>query len=138
MRRILHSRMIRRTKELLSGHLMMMPKNESRVVLEFSEEEKALYDYLEQLLYRQIKNWKATSDYGRSQRASALIYLRLKQVCGHFNIILNKFPDIIPQVGRGDSDAVVEGMYQEEEGIDGYNADEGTELNEVYGLIGGY
>ncbi|KAI8888479.1 hypothetical protein K501DRAFT_172927 [Backusella circina FSU 941] len=141
VKRILHSRMIRRTKELLSDHLMMMPKTENRIVLEFSEEEKALYDYLERLLYTQIKTWKATSDYGRSQRASALIYLRLKQVCGHFNIILKKFPEIIPHVRRGDEEAVVEGMYQEgvpEEGVEGYNADEGTELNEVYGLIDSY
>lgn len=73
--------MVRRTKESLQTSLTILPRKENRVVLEFSDAERALYDYLERVLYARIKGnrqYGMSGDY-TTMSTAALLYLRLKQ-----------------------------------------------------------
>lgn len=103
--------MIRRTKATLQTELTILPRQEKRIVLEFTNPEKALYDYLERLLYHQLIRHRENG--GNSLLASsAILYLRLKQVCGHHMILLEKFPDLIPLVKSGRDDTVVSSIEE--------------------------
>lgn len=87
MSNMLKQHMVRRTKRSLQNSLTILPQKENRVVLQFSEPERALYDYLERVLYKKISNWRkqGQGDYARS--AASLLYLRLKQgkyLCGFY------------------------------------------------------
>lgn len=94
----------------LAPDLTIMPQEENRIASEFTEPEKALYDYLERLLYRQlVKSRDSTSmAYNRLSISTTFVsYLRLKQVCSHRQIILDKFPDLVPLVEAGSIDDVI-------------------------------
>lgn len=102
--------MVRRKKMALAPDLTIMPQEENRIASEFTEPEKALYDYLERLLYRQlVKSRDSTSmAYNRLSISTTFVsYLRLKQVCSHRQIILDKFPDLVPLVEAGSIDDVI-------------------------------
>ena len=75
--------MVRRTKKDLQTSLPILPQKEQRVVLEFTDAERALYDYLERVLYKRIRQSQRSSDDDVdshfSMTAAALLYLRLKQ-----------------------------------------------------------
>lgn len=76
---LLKDHMIRRTKDVLQNKLTILPKKENRITLEFSAPEKALYDYLERLLYHQISMLKIKGDRNHHIVSAAILYLRLKQ-----------------------------------------------------------
>lgn len=71
--------MIRRTKAILHRELTILPRRENRITLEFSAPERALYDYLERLLYHQISLTKQSGDRNHHVVSAAILYLRLKQ-----------------------------------------------------------
>ena len=72
--------MVRRTKKDLQTSLPILPQKEQRVVLEFTNAERALYDYLERVLYKRIRHSQMDDDGSHtSMTAAALLYLRLKQ-----------------------------------------------------------
>ncbi|KAI8333865.1 SNF2 family N-terminal domain-containing protein [Chlamydoabsidia padenii] len=104
---LLSNHMIRRKKEQLQSHLCLKPKREIRVELEFTPPERALYDYLETILYKQLKAGRSTPGLQDDGLGSSLLYLRLKQVCGHHQLLLNKFPDLIPTSQTQTSEEVV-------------------------------
>lgn len=76
---LLKSHMIRRTKAILHRELTILPRRENRITLEFSAPERALYDYLERLLYHQISLTKQSGDRNHHVVSAAILYLRLKQ-----------------------------------------------------------
>ncbi|KAI8972029.1 SNF2 family N-terminal domain-containing protein [Mycotypha africana] len=76
---LLKAVMIRRTKSFLFKELTILPKQERRITLEFSPPERALYDYLERLLYHQISLLKSTGYRNHHIVSAAILYLRLKQ-----------------------------------------------------------
>lgn len=71
--------MVRRTKNSLQSSLTILPRREHRVILEFSEPERALYDYLERVLYQQVSQWRKQEHPDHMRAAASLLYLRLKQ-----------------------------------------------------------
>ncbi|KAI7875187.1 hypothetical protein K492DRAFT_168346 [Lichtheimia hyalospora FSU 10163] len=132
---LLKKHMVRRTKQSLQTSLTILPRKENRVVLEFSDAERALYDYLERVLYAQIKSNRQNgtgSDY-TTMSAAALLYLRLKQACGHFRILLDKFPDLIPMIQTYDDDQVVARLDTEDENE--RSAREDGETAEAFNVI---
>ncbi|KAI9497116.1 SNF2 family N-terminal domain-containing protein [Zychaea mexicana] len=133
---LLKRHMLRRTKKSLLTSLTILPQKEERVVLEFTDPERALYDYLERILYKRIRDSKDndTNEYSTSMTAAALLYLRLKQTCGHFRILLNKFPDLIPAVQQSSADEVIERLDTDEE-VRAQNHNEETEVNEAFDII---
>ncbi|GAA5817786.1 hypothetical protein MFLAVUS_011342 [Mucor flavus] len=110
MMELLKTHMIRRTKLDLKSELTMLPRQETRVVLTFTKPEKALYDYLERLLYHQLTKIRESGNGNSLMTSSAILYLRLKQVCGHHMILLDKFPDLIPLANSGDSDTLMNNL----------------------------
>ncbi|KAI9249143.1 SNF2 family N-terminal domain-containing protein [Phascolomyces articulosus] len=133
---LLKQYMVRRTKKDLQSSLTILPQKEERVVLEFSEPERALYDYLERVLYKRIRQSKGSDDDDThtSMTAAALLYLRLKQTCGHFRILLNKFPDLIPMVGQSSTEDIIEHLHTEEETRTNQHGEE-SEVHEAFDVI---
>ncbi|KAI8374307.1 SNF2 family N-terminal domain-containing protein [Radiomyces spectabilis] len=134
MTELLQKHMIRRTKQRLQSTLSILPRQEQRVVLEFSPAERALYDYLERLLYHQISRWRNSNQEETARTASTLLYLRLKQACSHHQLLLRKFPDLIPTVQQGE-DMVCEtlGITAGEENERAFEND--GDLAEVFDII---
>ncbi|KAG0172402.1 hypothetical protein DFQ30_010538 [Apophysomyces sp. BC1015] len=132
----LKKHMVRRTKKSLQSSLTILPRREHRVVLEFSESERALYDYLERVLYQQVSRWRKQENADYTKLSASVLYLRLKQACGHHQILLNKFPDLIPMVQQGANDQIVESIYNSEEGRErGPEGNEDSELHEVFDIV---
>lgn len=132
---LLKKHMVRRTKASLQTSLTILPRKENRVVLEFSDAERALYDYLERVLYARIKGsrqYGMSSDY-TTMSTAALLYLRLKQACGHFRLLLDKFPDLIPMIQTRDEEQVVATLDTEDESE--RSAREDGETAEAFNVI---
>ncbi|KAI8980328.1 SNF2 family N-terminal domain-containing protein [Pilobolus umbonatus] len=139
LRKLLHIHMIRRTKRSLNVELTILPPHISRIELNFSPSEKALYEYLETLLYKKLNEWKL-HDYKRNNiTATSLLYLRLKQVCNHHQIVLEKFPDLIPLVTSNNDEEIMTAIGHEDIPSENTNWDERTgELQEASALISSY
>ncbi|KAI8072853.1 SNF2 family N-terminal domain-containing protein [Gongronella butleri] len=100
--------MLRRCKKDVQNDLAIKPRQEERVILEFSEPERALYDYLERILYKQLRfQDDPESD---SCLASSLLYLRLKQACAHHMMLIDRFPHLIPMAQKESDEAIREMM----------------------------
>ncbi|ORZ00072.1 P-loop containing nucleoside triphosphate hydrolase protein [Absidia repens] len=134
---LLRKHMIRRKKKQLQNVLALKPKKEIRVVLEFSPPERALYDYLETILYKQLKDDRNIPGLQEDGLGSSLLYLRLKQVCGHHLLLLEKFPDLIPTSQNQSTEEVVNILNSKStiqwRGADRRDAD--NELRQVCGII---
>lgn len=76
---VLKQHMVRRTKKSLQTALTILPQRQNRVELTFTDAERALYDYLERVLYKQIRIWRTSGQGENVRSASSLLYLRLKQ-----------------------------------------------------------
>ncbi|KAI8081382.1 SNF2 family N-terminal domain-containing protein [Halteromyces radiatus] len=76
---LLGKHMIRRKKEDLQNALAMEPRKEIRIELEFTPPERALYDYLEQILYKQLQTISRRKNTKEEGLRASLLYLRLKQ-----------------------------------------------------------
>lgn len=156
---VLKQHMVRRTKKSLQTALTILPQRENRVELQFTDAERALYDYLERVLYKQIQNWRRNGHAENARTASSLLYLRLKQsksvggsiwlhatllnivsACGHYQILLSKFPNLIPMVQSGQENTLVETLNTDDRTPAERSTaqDEDTELNEVMDVIGDY
>ncbi|KAL1935309.1 hypothetical protein VTP01DRAFT_4449 [Rhizomucor pusillus] len=137
---VLKQHMVRRTKKSLQTALTILPQRENRVELQFTDAERALYDYLERVLYKQIQNWRRNGHAENARTASSLLYLRLKQTCGHYQILLSKFPNLIPMVQSGQENTLVETLNTDDRTPAERSTaqDEDTELNEVMDVIGDY
>lgn len=79
MSTMLKQHMVRRTKKSLQAALTILPQRENRVVLEFTDAERALYDYLERVLYKQISDWRKHAQNDNGRTIAGILYLRLKQ-----------------------------------------------------------
>jgi hypothetical protein len=110
LKSLLKDHMVRRKKSALQSELQILPCEEKRIILEFSKPERALYDYLERRFYYQLTKIKSSTTNKGAQTANTYTltyYVRLKQVCSHHNVILDKFPDLIPLArGRGTDDGL--------------------------------
>ncbi|KAI8150231.1 SNF2 family N-terminal domain-containing protein [Fennellomyces sp. T-0311] len=133
---LLRQHMVRRTKKALEQSLTILPQKEHRIALDFTDAERALYDYLERILYKRIQQSRRTdsSDY-QAVTAAALLYLRLKQACGHFRILLDKFPNLIPTVQRASSEDLLEHLNEDESRV---NNGEDHEVREAFDIIESY
>jgi hypothetical protein len=138
MTELLKTHMIRRTKAALQTELTILPRQERRIVLEFSKPERALYDYLERLLYHQLTKMKELKECNSLLTSSAILYLRLKQVCGHHMILLDKFPDLIPLAKSGRDNAIVSNFQDSEVSREKNYYDETSEFEEALEIIGSY
>ena len=107
MTNLLEQHMIRRTKNSSDLNLHIPKRVERRIELEFTPPERALYDYLERLLYYQLTRIRESGDGNSLLTSSAILYLRLKQACGHHMILLEKFPDLIPLAKAGNRDTLM-------------------------------
>lgn len=138
MMELLEKHMIRRTKSALQSELTMLPRQETRVVLEFTKPEKALYDYLERLLYHQLTRLRESGDGNTLLTSSAILYLRLKQACGHHKILLDKFPDLIPMAKSGNNDGLMSELQEVEVNREKNYYDESSEFEQAYEIIESY
>ncbi|KAI9319999.1 SNF2 family N-terminal domain-containing protein [Dichotomocladium elegans] len=134
---LLRQHMVRRTKHLLERSLNILPKKENRVVLEFADAERALYDYLERILYRKIKQSRGPdgSVTNESMSATGLLYLRLKQICAHFQILLDKFPDLLPMIQEAQPDEVADSLDADEDETMANGRDDVGETAEAFEII---
>ncbi|KAI8647231.1 SNF2 family N-terminal domain-containing protein [Parasitella parasitica] len=135
---LLKSHMIRRTKASLRTKLTILPRQEQRFTLEFSPPERALYEYLERLLYHQIALMRKKGDRNHQVVSTAILYLRLKQVCGHHMILMDKFPDLIPMVGAGAEDELAAAMSGSDASRERNYWDEATEYEQAMEIIASY
>ncbi|KAI7903454.1 SNF2 family N-terminal domain-containing protein [Cokeromyces recurvatus] len=137
---LLKKHMIRRTKSVLHKELTILPRQEQRITLEFSPPERALYDYLERLLYYQISLIKSKGDHNHHVISSAILYLRLKQVCGHHMILIEKFPDLIPMAHAGITEDCIKHIQGNEETIpyERNYYDEASEYEQALEIIESY
>ncbi|KAI7867732.1 SNF2 family N-terminal domain-containing protein [Spinellus fusiger] len=135
--RLLQKHMIRRTKASLEVALTILPRQERRVELEFSEPERALYDYLEQTLYRQLKHINSNGPRDHARNASCTLYLRLKQVCGHHQILIQKFPNLIAMTEKNQTERVTETLCdpQDEDYVRTYGAENEVETSVTFSTI---
>lgn len=138
MMELLKTHMIRRTKLDLKSELTMLPRQETRVVLTFTKPEKALYDYLERLLYHQLTKIRESGNGNSLMTSSAILYLRLKQVCGHHMILLDKFPDLIPLANSGDSDTLMNDLQTVQVQREKNYYDETSEFEQALEIIESY
>jgi SNF2 family DNA or RNA helicase len=138
MMELLRKHMIRRTKTTLQNELTMLPRQEKRIVLEFTKPERALYDYLERLLYRQLTRIKETGNGNSLLTTSAILYLRLKQVCGHHMILLEKFPDLIPLARAGNDKTLTTDLGTTEVQREKNYYDETSEFEQALEIIESY
>ncbi|KAF7730800.1 hypothetical protein EC973_001318 [Apophysomyces ossiformis] len=119
----LKNHMVRRTKNSLQSSLTILPRREHRVILEFSEPERALYDYLERVLYQQVSQWRKQEHPDHMRAAASLLYLRLKQ-------------DLIPMLQEGANDRIVNAINNAEDTRErGTEGNEESELYEVCDII---
>ncbi|KAI8073428.1 SNF2 family N-terminal domain-containing protein [Gilbertella persicaria] len=136
---LLKSHMIRRTKAILHKELTILPRQENRITLQFSAPERALYDYLERLLYHQLSLSRQTGDRHHHAISAAILYLRLKQVCSHHLILIDKFPDLIPMARSSSDHLVLNQIQQDVEKTKGRNYwDEPSEYEEALDIIESY
>ncbi|KAF1802733.1 SNF2 family N-terminal domain-containing protein [Mucor lusitanicus] len=135
---VLKSHMIRRTKAILHKELTILPRQEQRFTLEFSLPERALYEYLERLLYHQIELMRTKGDRNHHVVSAAILYLRLKQVCGHHMILMDKFPDLIPMADAGADDEVAAAMGEGEVQRERNYWDEQSEYEQAMEIIASY
>ncbi|KAG2215044.1 hypothetical protein INT46_008278 [Mucor plumbeus] len=135
---VLKSHMIRRTKAILHKELTILPRQEQRFTLEFSLPERALYEYLERLLYHQIELMRSKGDRNHHVVSAAILYLRLKQVCGHHMILMDKFPDLIPMADAGIDDEIAAAMSEGEVQRERNYWDEATEYEQAMEIIASY
>ncbi|CEP08705.1 hypothetical protein [Parasitella parasitica] len=135
---VLKSHMIRRTKAILHKELTILPRQEQRFTLEFSPPERALYEYLERLLYHQIELMRTKGDRNHHVVSAAILYLRLKQVCGHHMILMDKFPDLIPMADAGADLDVVAAVGGEDVPREKNYWDEATEYEQAMEIIASY
>ncbi|KAI7891036.1 SNF2 family N-terminal domain-containing protein [Mucor mucedo] len=138
MKELLKTHMIRRTKSALQSELTMLPRQERRIVLEFTLPERALYDYLERLLYYQLSRIKESGDGNSLLTSSAILYLRLKQVCGHHMILLEKFPDLIPLARSGNDESLVTSLQDVDVQREKNYYDETSEFEQALEIIESY
>ncbi|KAI8342359.1 SNF2 family N-terminal domain-containing protein [Chlamydoabsidia padenii] len=126
---ILAKHMIRRKVDQLSTKSLMKQKTEIRVVLKFTPPERALYDYLETILYKQLQNDQKRRQIKGGNPGLNVLYLRLKQVCNHHLILLNKFPDLIPMAKTQSEEQVANAIQNSN--VPGVNSRsvEGQQLN---------
>ncbi|KAI8333257.1 P-loop containing nucleoside triphosphate hydrolase protein [Choanephora cucurbitarum] len=134
---LLKSHMIRRTKAVLHKELTILPRQENRITLQFSPPERALYDYLERMLYHQLNLMRNSGDRHHHVISAAILYLRLKQVCGHHMILIDKFPDLIPTARSGPPSLVMEQIGKEDEEDRKY-WEEATEYEQAKDIIQSY
>ncbi|KAI7851348.1 SNF2 family N-terminal domain-containing protein [Circinella umbellata] len=119
---VLKQYMVRRTKKDLQTSLPILPQKEQRVVLEFTNAERALYDYLERVLYKRIRHSQSDDDGSHtSMTAAALLYLRLKQ-------------NLISLVHDTTPENLIEHLNTDEE-IQTNNQGEENEVNEAFDII---
>ncbi|KAL7330030.1 hypothetical protein PS15p_205027 [Mucor circinelloides] len=135
---VLKSHMIRRTKAILHKELTILPRQEQRFTLEFSPPERALYEYLERLLYHQINLMRTKGDRNHHVVSAAILYLRLKQVCGHHMILMDKFPDLIPMADAGADDELAIAMGEGDIPRERNYWDEATEYEQAMEIIASY
>lgn len=135
---VLKSHMIRRTKAILHKELTILPRQEQRFTLEFSPPERALYEYLERLLYHQINLMRTKGDRNHHVVSAAILYLRLKQVCGHHMILMDKFPDLIPMADAGADDELAIAMAEGDILRERNYWDEATEYEQAMEIIASY
>ncbi|KAK4514639.1 alpha 1,2 mannosyltransferase [Mucor velutinosus] len=135
---VLKCHMIRRTKAILHKELTILPRQEQRFTLEFSPPERALYEYLERLLYHQIALMRTKGDRNHHVVSAAILYLRLKQVCGHHMILMDKFPDLIPMADAGADDEVAAAMGEGDIPRERNYWDEATEYEQAMEIIASY
>ncbi|KAI9030695.1 SNF2 family N-terminal domain-containing protein [Phycomyces nitens] len=114
MARLLKKHMIRRTKPMLEQALTILPRDEIRITLEFSKPERALYDYLEQNAYQEYIRMNAGQK-ENTTASTAVLYLRLKQLCVHFQVLLEKFDNLISMASSGDSRGLTEALCASED-----------------------
>lgn len=138
MMELLKTHMIRRTKVSLHQELRILPRQEKRIVLEFTKPERALYDYLERLLYHQLTRFRENNDGNSLLTSSAILYLRLKQVCGHHMILLEKFPDLIPMASAGNDKSVSSNLGNAEVSRERNYYDETSEFEQALEIIESY
>lgn len=138
MKELLKTHMIRRTKSSLQTELTILPRQERRIVLEFTPPERALYDYLERLLYYQLSRIKESGDGNSLLTSSAILYLRLKQLCGHHMILLDKFPDLIPLARSGNNDSMVTTLQDDDVQREKNYYDETSEFEQALEIIESY
>jgi SNF2 family DNA or RNA helicase len=138
MKELLKTHMIRRTKSSLRSELTMLPRQERRIVLDFTLPERALYDYLERLLYYQLSRIKESGDGNSLLTSSAILYLRLKQVCGHHMILLDKFPDLIPLARSGNTDTLMASLQDGDIQRERNYYDETSEFEQALEIIESY
>lgn len=138
MKELLKTHMIRRTKSSLQTELTILPRQEKRIVLEFTLPERALYDYLERLLYYQLSRIKESGAGNSLLTSSAILYLRLKQLCGHHMILLDKFPDLIPLARAGNNDALMNSLNDEDIQRERNYYEEKSEFDQALEIIGSY
>ncbi|CAO3641564.1 unnamed protein product [Cunninghamella blakesleeana] len=134
---VLNTHMVRRKKQEVNADLKISKLRIKRVLLEFSEPERALYDYLEQILYKQLKRWQNNADLSEAALRSALLYLRLKQVCAHHQLLITKFPDLIPNAQKYTTTDVANILNSQSRSWTGENGSGGnnSELKEVCDII---
>lgn len=138
MMELLKTHMIRRTKLSLHEELRILPRQEKRIVLEFTKPERALYDYLERLLYHQLTRIRENNDGNSLLTSSAILYLRLKQVCGHHMILLEKFPDLIPMASAGNGKSITSNLGNSEVSREKNYYDETSEFEQALEIIESY
>lgn len=76
---LLKLHMIRRNISILHEESILLPRQENRIILDFTESERALYEYLEKLLYTQIAITRRQGEAYTTFATTAILYLRLKQ-----------------------------------------------------------
>lgn len=76
---LLKLHMIRRNISILHSEAVLLPRKENRIILDFTEAERALYEYLEKLLYTQIARTRRQGEAYATFATTAILYLRLKQ-----------------------------------------------------------
>ncbi|RCH99010.1 hypothetical protein CU097_007190 [Rhizopus azygosporus] len=140
MAELLKLHMIRRNISILHTESVLLPKQEIRITLEFTESERALYDYLEKLLYDQIVKNRKQGEMYTTFATTAILYLRLKQVCGHHMILLDKFPDLIPMAQAGAENEILDVFREDEEELirERVYSEGLTEYEHVVGLMQSY
>ncbi|CAO3637035.1 unnamed protein product [Cunninghamella echinulata] len=133
---VLNEHMIRRKKQELKDELKISKLKVKRILLNFSEPERALYDYLEQILYKQLKHWQKSQDFSEVALKSALLYLRLKQACAHHQLLIQKFPDLIPNARKYSETDVANILNSQPRHWTGEKGSgNNSELREVCGII---
>ncbi|PHZ12799.1 uncharacterized protein RHIMIDRAFT_237713 [Rhizopus microsporus ATCC 52813] len=140
MAELLKLHMIRRNISILHTESVLLPRQEIRITLEFTESERALYDYLEKLLYDQTVKNRRQGEMYTTFATTAILYLRLKQVCGHHMILLDKFPDLIPMAQAGVENEILDAFREDEEELirERVYSEGLTEYEHIVGLMQSY